>query len=136
MADERTEPIRLLEIERELAGPGKEAALVMNVIYTNLPDYLHSAREQGCTVIGTTLDGVDIYNAFQSPINSTSSIVQSSIIVMGNEGNGISEAVRAELTTAVRIPTYPANKKASDVVESLNVSIATAIILAQLRRGS
>ena len=101
----------------------------VDVRYTNLPDYLHSASEQGCSIIGTTLDGINLYD-FQTPGSDNE------IIVMGNEGNGISEAVRAELTTSVRIPTYPANKKASDVVESLNVSIATAIILAQLRRGS
>ena len=53
------------------------------------------------------------------------------IIVMGNEGNGISEDVRALITHAIRIPSYPPDAETS---ESLNVSIATAIVLAAFRR--
>ena len=52
---------------------------------------------------------------------------------MGNEGNGISAEVRKFITDPIYIPTYP-NKETSDVVESLNVSIATAIVLAEFRR--
>lgn len=48
MADERTEPIRLLEIERELAGPGKEAALVKyDAILAALDVRLKAALEAG-----------------------------------------------------------------------------------------
>jgi tRNA G18 (ribose-2'-O)-methylase SpoU len=57
------------------------------------------------------------------------------IIIMGNEGNGISAEVRKFITDPIYIPTYP-NKETSDVVESLNVSIATAIVLAEFRRPS
>ena len=62
---------------------------------------------------------------------------------MGNEGNGISAEVRKLITHPIRIPSYPPNgasgkngKNAehSEVVESLNVSIATAIVLAEFRR--
>ena len=52
---------------------------------------------------------------------------------MGNEGNGISQEVRKLITHPVRIPSYP-KEKASDVIESLNVAIATAIVLAEFRR--
>ena len=55
------------------------------------------------------------------------------VIIMGNEGNGISAEVRKFITDPIYIPTYP-NKETSDVVESLNVSIATAIVLAEFRR--
>ena len=50
---------------------------------------------------------------------------------MGNEGNGISEEVRAMVTHPIRIPSYP---KDTETSESLNVSIATAIVLAEFRR--
>ena len=50
---------------------------------------------------------------------------------MGNEGNGISSAVRQLITHPIRIPSYPKNAETS---ESLNVSIATAIVLAEFRR--
>ncbi len=52
------------------------------------------------------------------------------ILVMGNEGNGLSEEVRKLVTHKIRIPSYPKNVETS---ESLNVSIATGIILAYLR---
>ena len=53
------------------------------------------------------------------------------IIIMGNEGNGISPEVRRLITHPIRIPSYPKNAETS---ESLNVSIATAIVLAEFRR--
>jgi tRNA G18 (ribose-2'-O)-methylase SpoU len=53
------------------------------------------------------------------------------VIVMGNEGNGISEEVRRMITHPIRIPSYPRDAETS---ESLNVSIATAIVLAEFRR--
>jgi TrmH family RNA methyltransferase len=49
---------------------------------------------------------------------------------MGNEGNGISPATREVLTHTLLIPSYNTNNTS----ESLNVSIATAIILAEFRR--
>ena len=66
------------------------------------------------------------------------------IIVMGNEGNGISQEVRSLITHPIRIPSYPKNgasehsgksEEAPEVIESLNVSIATAIVLAEFRRS-
>jgi TrmH family RNA methyltransferase len=53
------------------------------------------------------------------------------VIVMGNEGNGISQTVREIITHPLLIPPYPTNENTS---ESLNVGIATAIILAEFRR--
>ena len=53
------------------------------------------------------------------------------IIIMGNEGNGISQAVRPFITHPLRIPSYP---KDAETSESLNVAIATAIVLAEFRR--
>ena len=52
---------------------------------------------------------------------------------MGNEGNGISQAVRKLVTHPIRIPSYPPEAETS---ESLNVAIATAIVLAEFRRIS
>jgi TrmH family RNA methyltransferase len=54
------------------------------------------------------------------------------IIIMGNEGNGISDSVRSFITHPLYIPSY--KRSEGEVVESLNVSIATAIILAEFRR--
>lgn len=51
-------------------------------------------------------------------------------ILMGNEGNGISNELKASITYPLTIP--PANKK--DHPESLNVAIATAITLALTKK--
>jgi TrmH family RNA methyltransferase len=53
------------------------------------------------------------------------------VIIMGNEGNGISPEIRKLITHPIRIPSYPADAETS---ESLNVGIATAIVLAEFRR--
>lgn len=73
-------------------------------------------------VYGTFLDAE---NLFTSPLSSNG------IIVMGNEGAGISDEVSRSVTSRLLIPPYPLG---SDTVESLNVSMATAIIVAEFRR--
>ena len=94
----------------------------VRIHYVDLPAWL---AEQQCPIFGTLLDGKNMYDVLSS-INR-----QPSIIVMGNEGNGISSAVRQLITHPIRIPSYPKNAETS---ESLNVSIATAIVLAEFRR--
>lgn len=76
-------------------------------------------------IYGTLLEGTNMYNSDSIPTK------EKGIIVMGNEGNGISAAVRELVTHPLLIPSYPADMPTS---ESLNVSIATAIILAEFRR--
>ena len=55
----------------------------------------------------------------------------SGIIVMGNEGRGITDETRKALTHRLLIPPYPADAPTS---ESLNGAMATGIILAEFRR--
>lgn len=76
-------------------------------------------------VYGLLLEGTPIYEK---------RLCANAFVVMGNEGNGISPAVRAQLTDALLIPPYPASRLgAPDCPESLNVAMATAITLAQFR---
>lgn len=91
----------------------------------NLPDVLIQFLTAGYPVYGTLLDGKHMYEPTAIPTK------EKGIIVMGNEGNGISRNVRTLLTHSLLIPSYPANIPTS---ESLNVSIATAIVLAEFRR--
>jgi TrmH family RNA methyltransferase len=53
------------------------------------------------------------------------------MIVMGNEGKGVSKEVEAFVSERLYIPNYPAGRETS---ESLNVAIATAIVCAEFRR--
>lgn len=99
------------------------AILRVRVHYTdNLPALLSDAHSEGLNIYGTLLDGGNIYDE---------SLDASGIIVMGNEGRGITEETRKTLTHRLLIPPYPADAPTS---ESLNVAMATGIILAEFRR--
>ena len=93
----------------------------VNVVYTDLPSWLDSISSH-VPVYGTLLDGENIYGRRLSA---------SGIIVMGNEGNGISPAVRERITDRLFIPNFASG----DTAESLNVAIATAIVCSEFRRA-
>lgn len=97
----------------------------VEVTYTNLEAYLGEAKAAGLPIYGTLLDGRNLYEA-EAIADRTQGI-----IIMGNEGNGISAAVRPYITHPLFIPSFPAGVPTS---ESLNVSIATAVTLAEFRR--
>lgn len=86
---------------------------------------LRRAKEAGIAVYGTLLDGVNMYEKAAIPEKKCG------VIVMGNEGNGLSHPVRQLVTHRLRIPSFPPNEPTS---ESLNVAIATAVVLAEFRR--
>lgn len=90
----------------------------VNMIYTNLEEYLSHTTLPVC---GTLLDGDNIY---------TQELPHEGIIVMGNEGNGISPAIRQMVTHRLLIPQFRPG------AESLNVAIATAITCSEFRRRS
>ena len=99
----------------------------VRVHYTDLPAWLSSLHSPLSTlpIYGTLLDGTNIYDPAAIPDR------RSGVIVMGNEGNGLSPAVRRLVTHSLRIPSFPPDEPTS---ESLNVAIATAVILAEFRR--
>lgn len=73
-------------------------------------------------IFGTFLDGNNIYE---------SELSANGLIVMGNEGNGISKEVSALINRRILIPNYPQGNETTD---SLNVAIATAIVCSEFRR--
>ena len=90
----------------------------VNIVYTDLKYYLSHTTLPIC---GTLLDGEDIYQK-QLP--------KEAVIVMGNEGNGISSDIRSLITHRLLIPRF------QEGAESLNVAIATAITCSEFRRRS
>ncbi|MBO4809972.1 MAG: RNA methyltransferase [Prevotella sp.] len=88
----------------------------VNICYTDLHYFLATSKLPVC---GTLLDGDDIYQ-LQLPTQA--------IIVMGNEGNGISPSIRQLVTHKLLIPQFRPG------AESLNVAIATAIVCSEFRR--
>lgn len=93
--------------------------------YVDLPSKLEKIKAQGTPLYGTLLDGKNIYNTNAIPDK------QIGVIIMGNEGNGISPEIRKLISHPLFIPSYPTDTPTS---ESLNVGIATAIVLAEFRR--
>lgn len=91
----------------------------VNLYYINLEELI---KQTDMPVYGTLLDGADIY---AEPLTSNG------IIVMGNEGNGISAPIRKLVTHQLLIPNF---STATDTAESLNVAIATAITCSEFRR--
>lgn len=88
--------------------------------YTSLTELIHSLGE--VPVYGTFLDGKNMY---EQPLSANG------LIVMGNEGNGVSPEVKTLINKRLFIPNYPIGSETS---ESLNVAIATAIVCAEFRR--
>ena len=102
----------------------------VHVHYINLYSFILNVLQSNqdgnnYPIYGTLLDGKNMYSPDAIPSK------QRGIIIMGNEGNGISSAIRSLITHPLYIPSFPAERPTS---ESLNVGIATAIILAEFRR--
>lgn len=95
----------------------------VQVHYVDLPQMLTSLDDD-IPVYGTFLDGENLY---KKHLNNHG------LLLMGNEGNGISAAVASHVTERLYIPNYPAGRETS---ESLNVAIATAIVCAEFRRNA
>ena len=85
-------------------------------------DLLQLLSQYDGPVYGTFLDGENIYGQELSA---------NGIIVMGNEGKGISTSVGEMINRRLYIPNYPAG---TQTTESLNVAIATSIVCAEFRR--
>ena len=96
----------------------------VQIHYVDLYSFLHHTRIESSStpIYGTFLEGKNIYREALSP---------NGVIIMGNEGNGISSKVEEMVTNKLFIPNYPEGCATS---ESLNVAIATAITCAEFRR--
>ena len=91
---------------------------------TDLYQYLSKIKGEmpGIPIFGTFLDGDDLY---ENPP------VPQGIIVMGNESRGISPQLSDLISHRLFIPCF---EEKNSGIESLNVSIATAIICSEFRR--
>ena len=91
----------------------------ISIRYLDLASLIESNKN--IPVYGTLLDGENIYDA---------KLTKGAMIVFGNEGKGISAAIRSLIDNAILIPPFLEN----DHSESLNVAAATAITLSEFRR--
>ena len=93
----------------------------VNVAYVNLEEVI-KALPKTFPIYGTLLDGENIYQQ---------TLERKGLIVMGNEGKGISSNIKKYLTHKLFIP-----GDAQKTAESLNVAIATAITCAEFQRAN
>lgn len=91
----------------------------VNWWYGDIVDFLKQSSVNGSVVYGAFLEGEDVH---------TLPFQHSGYLIMGNESNGIRPEVEQYVTQKVTIPKY-------GDAESLNVGIATAILLDNWRRN-
>lgn len=92
----------------------------VRVVNADIPDLCRRFKLNGMKVYGTFLDGDNMYGL---------DLEKDGLIVMGNESNGVSPEVAAEVNARLFIPSY-----GNSGAESLNVAVATAVTLAEFRR--
>ena len=92
----------------------------VHVMYTSLPEIL-SKLDPTVKVYGTFLTGKNIYQA---------DLGNKGIIILGNESAGISREVKKFVTDEIYIPSFDLTGHA----ESLNVSMAAAVVCSEFRR--
>lgn len=92
----------------------------INIQYVNLSEYISNTS---LPIYGGVMDGDSVYNT---------NLPTKAIIVLGNEANGISEAIQKQINHPITIPQFGVKKD----TESLNVSTATAVLLSEFKRAT
>ena len=85
----------------------------------SLPDALEQLKKDGYSVLSSQLDG--------SPFYDRKDVSSSFVLVIGNEGNGVSDAVKAAATHHLCLPMRGG-------AESLNAAVAAGIMMYDLTR--
>lgn len=89
----------------------------VNVHYIDLKNYLETYQGN---IFGTFMEGDSIYS---------NDLPQEGVLVMGNEANGISKEIEKLTTHKISIPFF--GQKGN--TESLNVAVATSVILGEFK---
>src|SRR5262249_2112217 len=90
---------------------------------TDLADTVARLRTRGVRIVGAES------NAPNEAIGSAYARARPSLLVVGHEREGLSERVRAQCDALVTI-------HGSGAIESLNVGVATALLVSELVRGT
>ena len=92
----------------------------MNIIYGDLFEIIPKLRDNGYLILGTNVtDGVDVRSINPSKY----------ALIMGNEGNGVHKEIQTLCDKNLYI-------QMNSTCESLNVGVATSILLYELNRGN
>ena len=85
----------------------------------DLPGDLAALRAQGFSILSSQLDGTPFYRR--------EAVGERFVLVIGSEGNGVTDGVKAEATHRVRLPMRGG-------AESLNAAVAAGIMMYELTR--
>jgi len=94
----------------------------VNIHYTNLINMMEKAAENGFRTLSATMNGTSLYDLPSAP---------KTLVIIGSESHGVSTQVVTKSHDCVFIP----NRENEQKVESLNASIANALILSELTRN-
>jgi len=81
------------------------------------------AIKSDATIYGAFMEGENVYKQ---------SLRKKAVLVMGNEGNGVSAQIENQIDKKISIPNFSENESKA---ESLNVSVATAILCSEFKRS-
>ncbi|QGY43101.1 RNA methyltransferase [Maribellus comscasis] len=92
------------------------------VIYSTFEKIFNLAKSSNVKITGTFLEGENIY---------AETLPERTLLIMGNEGNGIRKENEYGVDKKIMIPHFAIN---NNKAESLNVAVATGIICSEFRR--
>ncbi len=90
----------------------------VNIVYEDLGTLIEGTE---LPVFGAFMDGANVHHE---------KLPEAGILIMGNEANGISDAVVQNIQKKIGIPQF-----GDPSAESLNIATATAILLNEIRKG-
>ncbi|MCB0464514.1 MAG: RNA methyltransferase [Aequorivita sp.] len=91
----------------------------VQVHYLSLSEFLSKTK---LPIYGGFMDGKNVYSE---------KFPKDGVVILGNEANGVSEAIIQKITHRITIPRFGKTQK----TESLNVATAAAILLSEFRRS-
>jgi RNA methyltransferase, TrmH family len=101
------------------------AIMGVEIYYTELEAAIDSLiQNNDYKVYGAYMEGESIYET---------NLERNGILIMGNEGKGISEKIEQKISKKISIPSFRSDKFRA---ESLNVGVATGIIISEIVRQS
>ena len=123
--------VRYVFCDRDCAGAFNPKAVQasmgavfrVHTCYTELEELVARFRSEDFLCYGTFLKGSVIYRT---------TLKNKGFIVMGNEGKGIGEALEERMDVRLTIPDFSGAEAGS---ESLNVGVATGLILSEFKRN-
>lgn len=93
----------------------------INIIYADLEEVINDLKKKSIKIFGTDVE------SGMTPCSIPSTDKEKFALVMGNEGNGVKDSIKSLCDENLYI-------KMNNEVESLNVAVATSIILYEMNR--